>query len=287
MEADFVPVDRKIYCLYNKRMQFELTEALLDDILFSMEDQDGVFYIDTQEGVVITEWDSGELVEEEGRLIDLPHWDSSSGFRLMERFATTIRNPLIRNELSSALNQGRGVFRAFKNTLSQHPEAEKLWFSFKEREMKREIVDWYNALREEWGLERIGFEPEETSDLILEDFRFREFRDEDTLNISDKTPAQTDAIRFIAESGDGEFAGYIAAERKNETLFIRALEIIPQYRGLGIGKTLLDYFLNKIKPLGIIEVNIELPVEAEWFSRALIREGFTPRLTKYSLSLNK
>ncbi|MDR0312814.1 MAG: GNAT family N-acetyltransferase [Treponema sp.] len=268
-------------------MQFELTEALLDDILFSMEDQDGVFYIDTQEGVVITEWDSGELVEEEGRLIDLPHWDSSSGFRLMERFATTIRNPLIRNELSSALNQGRGVFRAFKNTLSQHPEAEKLWFSFKEREMKREIVDWYNALREEWGLERIGFEPEETSDLILEDFRFREFRDEDTLNISDKTPAQTDAIRFIAESGDGEFAGYIAAERKNETLFIRALEIIPQYRGLGIGKTLLDYFLNKIKPLGIIEVNIELPVEAEWFSRALIREGFTPRLTKYSLSLNK
>jgi GNAT superfamily N-acetyltransferase len=268
-------------------MQFELTEALLDDILFSMEDQDGIFYIDTQEGVVITEWDSGNLVEEDGRLIDLPHWDSSSGFRLMERFAATIRNPLLRNELSSALNQGRGVFRAFKNTINLHPEAEKFWFSFKEREMKREIIGWYNALREEWGLEKIGFEPEETSDLVLEDFRFREFREEDSLRITDEAPSPTDPIRFITESGNGEFAGYISAERKNNTVFIRALEIIPQYRGLGIGKTLLDYFLNKIKPLGIQEVNIDLPVEAEWFSRALIREGFTPRLTRYSLSLNR
>ena len=28
--------------------------------------------------------------------------------------------------------------------------------------MRREILEWYNALREEWGLERLGEEPEET-----------------------------------------------------------------------------------------------------------------------------
>ena len=124
-------------------MQFELTEALLDDILFSMEDQVGNFYIDCHEGVVVN-WDDCrdemEEDEEEDRFIGLPEWDSSSGFRLMERFAAAFRNPLIRNELCAALNRGKGVFRAFKNTLGQYPEAEKLWFSFKEREMKREVI---------------------------------------------------------------------------------------------------------------------------------------------------
>ena len=33
-------------------MQFELTEALIDEILFFMEDQNGEFYIDTVEGIV-------------------------------------------------------------------------------------------------------------------------------------------------------------------------------------------------------------------------------------------
>jgi N-acetylglutamate synthase-like GNAT family acetyltransferase len=277
------------YNLYNRSMRFELTEAILDDILFSMEDQDGIFFIDTQEGVVITEWDERDALEndEKGRFIGLPEWDSSSGFRLMERFAATIRNPLIRNELSSALNQGRGVFRAFKNAINFHPEAEKLWFSFKEKEMKREIINWYNGLREEWGLEKIGLEPEETSDLVLEDFCIREFRDEDSNEIIDEAPALMDPVRLIAESGNGEFVGHISAERKNNTLFIRALEVKSQYRGLGIGKALLDHFLINIKPLSVSEVYIDLPTETEWFSRALIREGFEPHITKYCLNFNQ
>jgi N-acetylglutamate synthase-like GNAT family acetyltransferase len=278
-------------------MQFELTEALLDDILFSMEDQDGAFYIDTQEGVVKPRWDADDLLktDEEVRFMNLPKWDSSSGFRLMERFTATIKNPLIRNELSAALDRGKGVFRAFKDALSQHPEAEKFWFSFKEREMRREVIRWYNALREEWGLEKIGLEPEETDDLVLEDFRFRDFKNEDRAavtelhktmretaedpdifpSIGDETPA------LIAESGSGEFAGYIYAERKKNMVFIRALEVKSEYRGLGIGKALLDYFLEKIKALGIAQVYLDLPAEAEWFSRALVREGFTPRMTRY------
>jgi hypothetical protein len=166
-------------------MQFELTEALIDDILFSMEDQEGEFYLDTLEGIVAGGLEGPDVFGEEdgggendGRYIDLPEWDSASGFRLMERFAAGFRNPLVREELTSALGHGKGVFRAFKNTLSRYPETEKLWFAFKEREMKREIIMWYNGLREEWGLEKIGMEPEETGDLVLEDFRFRPFRAE-------------------------------------------------------------------------------------------------------------
>ena len=284
-------------------MQFELTEALIDDILFSMEDQEGEFFIDCQDGVV-TSWDEcrEELEENTDRFIDLPDWDSSDGFRLMERFTAAFRNPLIRNELSVALNQGKGVFRAFKNTLSHYPEAEKLWFSYKEREMKREIIRWYNALREEWGLEKIGLEPEETGDLVLEDFRFRKFQDSDTnaaLNLhrlclegtSEKGLPRGgevhETLSLTTESGNGDFAGYISADRIGQNLYIHTLEIKPEYRGLGVGKALLNHFLESLDPSLISQVYLDLPIEGEGFSRALLREGFTPRLTRYCLILRE
>ena len=284
-------------------MQFELTEALLDDILFSMEDQEWEFYIDTQEGVVVNGDEVRDELEEDdtNRFIDLPDWDSSSGFRLMERFTASFRNPLIRNELSVALNQGKGVFRAFKNILSKHPEAEKLWFTYKEREMKREVIRWYNGLREEWGLEKIGLEPEETEDLVLEDFRFREFRDDDRIAAADLHRLCTEeaenvwpieegadeTLALTAESGNGDFAGFISADRKGQKLFIRTLEVKPEYRGLGIGKALLGHLLEKIDPSRVSRVFLDLPVEQEGFSRALIREGFGPRVTRYCLTLGE
>ena len=169
-------------------MQFELTDALIDEILFFMEDQGGEFYIDTVEGIVAGGMEGLDFYfdanpeidrDDESRFIDLPEWHSSDGFSLMEQFAAGFKNPLIRTELTRALGQGRGVFRAFKDTLGRYPEAEKLWFSFKEKEMKQVIITWYNGLREEWGLEKIGAEPEETGDLVLEDFRFRPFIKED------------------------------------------------------------------------------------------------------------
>jgi len=169
-------------------MQFELTEALVDDILFAMEDQYGEFYLDTVKGVVAggieglesyLEEEPDADIEDDTRFISLPEWDSSCGFRLMERFTAGLKNPLIREELSSALGLGRKVFRAFKDALNHYPETEKLWFAFKEKEMKNEIIRWYNGLREEWGLEKIGVEPEETADLVLEDFRFRPFMEDD------------------------------------------------------------------------------------------------------------
>jgi GNAT superfamily N-acetyltransferase len=299
-------------------MPFELTKALINDILFSMEDQRGNFLLDTQEGVVAggnSEFDvwpetetEAEIEMEGERYIRLPTWDSSDGFRLMERFAASLRNPLIREELSGALNRGKGVFRAFKDILGQYPGAEKLWFTFKEREMKREILRWYNALREEWGLQRIGDEPEETGDLVLEDFRFREGTAEDEPAAAElhrlctgeiRGPAETrtevpagdspwvfpGAVSLVAETVGGEFAGYIAAAGRGPSVHIRALEIKPEYRGLGIGEALLSRLLDAAgaaqKERPIRQLSIDLPVAAEGFSRVLLRESFTPCFTRY------
>jgi GNAT superfamily N-acetyltransferase len=302
-------------------MQFELTEALIEDILFSMEDQEGDFYLDTFKGIVT---DGEDSVNEdpdsyevpglytEGRYISLPEWDSSSGFRLMERFAAGCKNPLIREELSFALNRGKGVFRAFKDVLTRRPEAEKLWFAYKEREMKHEIIRWYNGLREEWGLEKIGFEPEETGDLVLEDFHFRELTEEDIPRVKALHECCAEEERnwmhengifaeaageeeaaggaegntgLAAESGNGDFSGYVLAIRRGSFLCVRALEVKPEYRGMGIGEALLVRLLDKIKNEKVSQVLLDLPAGAEGFSRVLVREGFKPYMTRYSLRL--
>ncbi|AEJ18708.1 GNAT family N-acetyltransferase [Gracilinema caldarium] len=303
-------------------MQFDLDEALLDQILFAMEDQDGEFLLDTQEGVISTleeiEENGGDGEDDE-RYIPIPEWTSNDGFRLMEKFTTILRNPLVKTELANALDRGRGVFRAFKDTLTNHPAIERLWYTFKEREMKRAVLDWYNALREEWGLERIGEEPEETEDLILEDFRFRPgtVQDEEQarklhhecivelqthfernkggpmpdiiLRQSCPTWQFPGDISFVAETNRGDFAGYISAYQHKELLNIEALEIYTEYRGLGLAESLLIQLLHYIKDKNrdIRYVQISLPSLYDGFSRVLYRSGFEIYETQYLYTINK
>jgi ribosomal protein S18 acetylase RimI-like enzyme len=277
-------------------MPFELDAALIDNILFAMENQEGEFFIDTRTGELAA--GACEISGAETKqYIGLPDWDSSDGFRLMERFTASLRNPLLREELSAALDRGRGVFRAFKDILGRYPETEKLWFAFKEREMKREIIRWYNALREEWGLEQIGEEPEETGDLVYEDFCFHESRPEDqpaaaALHALCRAGSAGENgwtfpgdLSFTAKTPGEEFAGYIAAIHQGAVLSVCALEIKPEYRGLGLGEALLGRLLEAAGEKEITRIDLDLPVESEGFSRALLRASFSPALTRYCRTL--
>jgi GNAT superfamily N-acetyltransferase len=303
-------------------MQFELTEALIDEILFFMEDQNGDFLLDTQEGIVLSTDDEifeDDEADDDDRYISLPDWGPSDGFRLMEHFTAGLRNALVREELSAALDRGRGVFRAFKDILAQYPEAEKLWFSYKDREMKREVISWYNSLRESWGLELIGEEPEDIVGLVLEDFRFRqgtaqdndkaqelhhvcleEYNDTynntyknmynhtyDNESISMSKWLFPGDLCFVAETAGEEFAGYISAVRSNsaaqgsEVLRICTLEVQAEYRGLGLGKALIAHLLEQADREKISCIIIDLPAGQEHFSRALLRENFKLGVQRY------
>jgi GNAT superfamily N-acetyltransferase len=309
-------------------MQFELSEALIKDLLFSMEDQMGSFLLDTREGVIIGEEDEDfDQTEQDGdRYISLPGWDSSDGFRLMEHFTAGLRNTAVRDELAGALNRGRGVFRAFKDIISHYPEIEKLWFGFKERGMRREILRWYNALREQWGLDRIGVEPEETGDLVLEDFRFQLSGKEDReaaaalhrrcleelhFYTADRGSGTAEMfsredgryewawsfpgdLSLTAKTGSGDFVGYIAAFRQGGVLRIYALEVLSDYRGLGIGESLLSQFVEEarrqfagsVKTRAPLRILIDLPNESTGFSQVLYRDSFTPYAVRYCLTIN-
>jgi len=292
-------------------MQFELNQTLIDEIIFFMEDQSGEFLLDTQEGIVIKmddeEFDQDDFDADNGRYVSLPDWGPSDGFRLMEHFTAGLHNALVRGELSSALDRGRGVFRAFKDTLARYPETEKLWFGYKDREMKRKVISWYNSLRETWGLELIGEEPEDIAGLALEDFRFRTGTAQDSalaqelhhdcLDGDDGVHAEQASsaavaagmgewvfpgdLCLVAETAGGEFAGYISAARADTGLRVCALEVQAEYRGLGLGKALLSRLLEQADSEKILHVIADLPAGQEHFARALLRENFSPRVQRY------
>jgi ribosomal protein S18 acetylase RimI-like enzyme len=289
-------------------MQFEIDKTLMDSILFSMEDQNDIFLIDTQEAeIVSTEEDN--IDKDDERYINLPEWDSSNGYKLMERFAVSFKNPPVRIALTKALDQGKGVFRAFKNVLNDYPEAEQLWFKYKEREMRKHITRWYNSLREEWGLEQIGEEPEETDDLVLEDFKIRHPCDEDLneaiklheiclkefpKNIPENLYTEYSTswdfphdISWVAENSNGDFTAYILAKIAGSKIKITALEVLPEYRGMGIGESLLNHFIAHIDTEKFSHILIDVPINSESFSKVLFREAFVPYETSYFLETKK
>nr|AGS53167.1 hypothetical protein [uncultured bacterium contig00060] len=276
-----------------------MDNTLIDNILFHMENQDGDFLLDTHDGKIVS---IDNYDDDNERFISLPEWNSQNGYRMMEHFASSLKNPVVRQELSAALNKSKGVFRSFKNVLEQYPETEKMWFKFKEQEMKNEVLAWYNSLREEWGLEPVGIEPEDGSCLVLEDFVFREGKDTDIENASalHKLCAEEKKdsllsfvfeksnpfvfpgdICFVAENASGEFTGFICAFKISSSyLKITLLEVKPEYRGMGLGKALLSKLIEKAEKQDSI-ITIDLPAGAEHFSRTLHLEEFKPCMQRF------
>jgi ribosomal protein S18 acetylase RimI-like enzyme len=288
-------------------MKFELDDILTDDILFYMENQDGEFLLDTHEGKVITvhEREEGNETDDDEdnteRFISLPEWSANDGYRLMEKFTVELKNPVVRAELSGALSKSKGVFRSFKNVLEQYPEVEKYWFRFKNKKMKNKIISWYNLLREEWGLELLGSEPEDIGLLVLEDFVIREGKVADSKKAAELHSICMDEIKerigfslfedmknfvfpvdlcYIAENANEELIGLICAVKDtSKSMRICALEVRPEYRGMGIGKTLLEKLLEHANNQQA--VTIDLPEGTDFFSKVLHMENFKPCITKY------
>ena len=143
---------------------FELGEKVVEQIVFAMEDQELDSVVDLETGEVLP----AAAHSSEG-YAKPPVWSSREGFKLMEDFLASVRQPSARRELSAALGRGRGVFKAFKAVLAENEELERAFRDFKIRAMRRTIAIWYDDLREAQGLERLGPEPEETSELVLSD----------------------------------------------------------------------------------------------------------------------
>ncbi|HZK19732.1 MAG TPA: GNAT family N-acetyltransferase [Treponemataceae bacterium] len=288
-------------------MNFELSDEMCNQIIFAMEDQEKGFVFDSVnclpvEKKTIQNFDSD-------RYHSLPVWGSAHGFRLMERFVSLLRNPLAREELRSVLFVGRGVFRNFKNVLKRYPEIERLWFSFKEKEMKNEIYKWYNLLREAQGLKKIGDVPEEIDEALPAYFSFCSVKTEKEQKKLEECIVRIEkelSGRFQGEVGNAivafwrtmrlmclsqsdmtlyvesigkDFAAAITAvpcpPNSTQTVMVTSFFVLPEFRGLGLGKELVKRSIDWLKKAGVRHIIMPSFAIPDSFIPALLRSGFT------------
>ena len=289
---------------------FELSEEQIGRLIYAMEDQRGRFLVHLETGAVSA---AGEAQGGEGSThVPLPEWRPADGYGLMERFLLTLRNPLFREALRAALSSPKGVFRAFKDALKQSPELERLWFAFKEREMRRVIRAWYDDQRELLGLTALGPEPEPTEELILEDFTVGPAAEDQAgvLRALDRAafaerfpgsapervqalyrreraglpdPLERDSLLLAARTPRGDLAGFAwgvaESDPLEETGWVRLVQLAvqPPLRGLGLGGLLLDRFLALADEEGAAEVRVQLEGPSRELGGVFASRGFSAR----------
>lgn len=284
----------------------ELTSELTDEIIYAMENQSGLFVFDALDGIILPE--SEVLSFDENRYYRLPVWNSASGFRMMEHFVASLKNPPVCEELRGILKSGHGVFRKFKNVLKAHPDVERLWFSFKEHEMNQKISSWFDDLRELWGLERLELEPEENEgELLHDDFLFRvaaaaeehaetackeellkEFSDFYGTDLGNVLSEQWKKVNDFSLNGlrtvvfcetvSGDPVGFAAGyktDSDSSVIMISVLFVIPHFRGLGLGKELLEFLLRQFENSSVKTAAVSCSTIPDFFKVLLEREGFS------------
>jgi len=135
---------------FSEEIMREITSRLYDN---DFEDiGEGIEYIEFDEEPDLPDWmlDEVELVLEvllnrEVRYVHIPERRTSDAYQSMVDFIGKIENPVLKEELSNALN-GKGAFRKFKDVLVNYPKERKLWHGYNTKTIKREIRAWLKSL---------------------------------------------------------------------------------------------------------------------------------------------
>lgn len=297
--------------------EIQPTRELVDQIVFGMENQEEQFFLDLEGNRVVRE---GHVppAERGERYVELPPWKPVDGYNLMMRFVSGLRNPVYRERLRVILASGRGVFRQFKDALSERDDIERLWLGFKQREMRHTVTDWLNDLRELQGLERLELtEEEDPAPLVASDFGFsdgtaahiRTIRELDrrvfTENVGNAPsgvatalyrrsrtglpePGQPGSTVLVAETPEGDPVAYLWAVEIHENpcsvSIVLLLYVIPDYRGIGLADALLGEHMRRCSARGTTDVVVELTGDAAGLERALTDRGL--RRTSASLRIS-
>ncbi len=288
---------------------FELNDGVMRQLLFAVENKKVSLLVDVSTGEPSREEDvphdvrppDRETLDPSATFVYPPDWTSADGFALMSRFAVHESDPAAATALQRALDAGRGVFRAFKDALREHPEAERRWKAFKTRELQGVVLEWYNALRDVRGLPAVerGVD-EDFDDLVEESFTFetvRGFPADSVLELD--SAAVREALAGVPDQIVEEFlsrrAANLTPEDGSEHVVISAttpgerrvgflwyhvssaadtprlataemVYVDPSFRGLGIATHLVEEFF-RINPEAMTRRVIRSPGGVDWFRR--------------------
>lgn len=155
---------------------FQLTDAILERIVFAMEDQTNKWLIDLRTGDIV---DQSEVREKDleavpERYAELPFWSSRQGFAILEAFAATVTSPPeLKLALNAALRRGKGVFKAFRQALSGNETLYRRFQEFKLNAMRHTIEKWMQAIQEDEILTTIKEEPEDLADIVASELQLQ------------------------------------------------------------------------------------------------------------------
>ncbi len=278
---------------------FDLSDAMTDDILFAMENQEYDFMIEAETGAIITmsddAMDAGFGSLETGTdLIEPPEWTSQDGFALMDSFSAGVGDPIARAALSAALSRGRGVFKAFKKTMEAWPEIERRWFEYKRKSMVKRVAEWYDEARVARGLERLGPEPEEDEDLLEDDFLeealsyFPEALVEYEYTAMEREISEggrEGLVIAFAEAVGGAIAG-IAVARKvfvADSSFGKLvyLFVAPEHRRLGLGRRLAEATRTWLAKDDTTRFVVDMAFVPSGFGLSMLAYGYEAFGTRY------
>ncbi len=261
---------------------FDLSEEVVRQVIFGMENQNHVYLLDTAEGRVVRSESTDEPVDldrfyPDARYYPVPEWKSADGFNMMQGFVGELHDPQLRRDLSDILLSGKRVFRRFKDRLSENPEAQRRYYAFKFLEMRAVVAEWYNAIREIHGLDALELgSDEEIGDLVLTDIVIERPRplpatmleelDRQAFYeaLSDADPEVTRflyrrriarlpaishsrSVVLVASNPIGDLCGFlwVVDDRIENGTYLKTIEqlyVLSEYRRLGIAGALLDRF---------------------------------------------
>ena len=297
-------------------MTFSLTESLLNEIQSALENQEEQFLVDAAQNKLVQKTDG--LKGDDEFFYDLPEWDSAAGFKLREDFVERLNAPIAHEALQEVLHSGRGVFRNFRNVIKDYPEVEKKWHIYKNEKMMCYINNWYNNLREVWGLEKLDYVPESDDSLIHDDFSFTAYSQENKKEVllhmnaafrernENLSQELSQAIYniwleqfelaeskgnlgFVCRSFSNDFAGCITAayvsKKQEEVMVLTSLFVPETFRGLGIGTELISMCLSEFKKLGKKWLILPKMFIPDFLEPLLLRTGFDKIDSGYAVNL--
>lgn len=289
---------------------FELDTAILEAIIFAMENQKGASLVDALTGAVL---EAGMEPATGADMVRAPVWTSGDGFKLMERFARSVSEPEAGLALRAALTHGKGVFRAFKDALDGFPEVNRLWYEYKTAAMGRRVRSWYERLKAERGLAALGNEPEDLDGLVDLEYELscgdelpgaaQDITEACRRELSERcNPALVDYSmdnfwRLVDSAGKNAVSWCTASSAALPCAALAALVRLPRldasagvvpflyvepaHRRQGLGLRLIELMDEDRRDAGLPALCLDMPYLPAGFGRALSSRGWEPYGIRY------
>lgn len=258
-----------------------LSEQILSEIIFGMENQDAEYYLDLSTGTLFNK-ETDDISEHSAEnLTGLPPWTSADGYQLMVAFTNACKDRKLQERLSEVLNsRQKGVFRRFRDILGEDDEVLNQWYDFKDRRMKSYIRSWFRTRlsKDSDGLEE-GDDAVEGE--LLSDFEVCGLKAPDSYcngllsSVCEGNPIKKkifDAFgskeAFVLKK-DGCACGAIIYEEVEDHACILCYKVDEKYRGMGLFSLMFDLFNREMERKHVRTVVLPFSPESGCLKQAL------------------